>query len=235
MSDAAQARALEPAAGKPRTGFEMWVPGHHQHMADRDARLMNARKCLKFVQAIHPFRDVIDFGCGIGAWLQAAADLGATTVVGVEGEWIRDTPTLIEKELITVADLATAPPRYQKQFDLAITIEVAEHLPESAANGFCDSLVSASDCILFSAAIPGQGGVGHVNEQPLPYWVKKFWQHGYVPVEAIRPFIAPDRTVYLWLRQNLVMFVNYDLLIRSEPLLRHARPLMDFRLAYRHI
>ncbi len=196
---------------------------------------MNAMKCLKLVRALIPFDDVVDFGCGIGGWLYAAEKLGARNVVGVEGEWIQEADVLVDKNRIIVADLATAPPTFQKQFDLAITIEVAEHLPERAANAFCSSLASASDCILFSAAIPGQGGVGHVNEQPLPYWVGKFWQLGYVPIEPVRPFIAGDRSIFPWLRQNLVMFVAYDRLIRSPSLLQHARPIMDFRLAYRHI
>ena len=113
-----------------------------------------------------------------------------------------------------------------------MSIEVAEHLPESAADGFCRTLASASDYLLFSAAIPGQGGVGHFNEQPLPYWVDKFWKLGFVPIEPIRPYIAEDRTIQPWLRQNLIMFIKYDALIRSDALLRFARPLCDFRLRY---
>ncbi|MGB7101492.1 MAG: hypothetical protein WBD95_22335, partial [Xanthobacteraceae bacterium] len=78
----------------------------------------------------------------------------------------------------------------------------------------------------------GQGGLGHVNEQPLEYWVKKFWTRGYVPLEVLRPFIGGDQTLYPWLLQNLVMFISYELLLRSEALRRFARPLRDFSLKY---
>ena len=71
-----------------------------------------------------------------------------------------------------------------------------------------------------------------MNEQPLPYWVDKFWKLHYVPIEAVRPYIAEDKTVLPWLRRNMVMFVSYATLTRSPSLLRFARPLGDFRLAY---
>jgi hypothetical protein len=212
-----------------------WKAGHQQHNAERQLRITNALKCLKMVREIFPLGDIVDFGCGIGAWLHAAEILGARTTLGIEGEWIRETDTIIEKSKIRVADLANSPPTFAKEFDLAMTIEVAEHLPQVAADAFCNSLASASNHILFSAAIPGQGGIGHINEQPLSYWVTKFWALGYVPLEPIRPYIATDRSIYPWLRQNLIMFVDYGALIRSPSLLRFARPISDFRLHYRHL
>jgi cyclopropane fatty-acyl-phospholipid synthase-like methyltransferase len=212
---------------------ELWTAGHRHHNADRAARIASALKCLKLVRGLLPIDSVIDFGCGIGAWLHAAQTLGAQSVIGLEGKWIRGCDTVVDQDRIEVVDLASESPTFSKEFDLAMSIEVAEHLPETAADGFCSSMVSASDHILFSAAIPGQGGIGHCNEQPLPYWVTKFWQRGYVPIEPIRPYIATDRSIHPWLRQNLIMFVNYDTLIRADALLRFARPFSDFRLHYR--
>ncbi len=212
---------------------EIWREGHRRHAAERRARIANATKCLKLVRPLVDFDNVIDFGCGIGAWLHAAASLGATQVTGVEGSWILEADTVIDKALIQIVDFETKMPTYKKEYDLAMSIEVAEHLPESAADGFCRMLVSASSHILFSAAVPRQGGIGHYNEQPLPYWVSKFWALGYVPIEPIRPYIAHDTSIYPWLRSNLIMFVDYGHLIRSERLLRFARPISDFRLEYK--
>ncbi len=209
-----------------------WKAGHRQHNAERAARIANATKCLKLISSFMPLGNVVDFGCGIGAWLHAAELLGATSVLGIEGEWIRETDTIIDKKWIRVADLGTSPPKFAKDFDLAMSVEVAEHLPESGADTFITALVSASNRILFSAALPGQGGIGHVNEQLLPYWVEKFWSHRYVPLEPVRPYIQDDSSIYFWLRQNLVMFANYDDLIRSPELIRFARPIADFRLHY---
>jgi SAM-dependent methyltransferase len=213
--------------------YEQWRDGHKQHVADQEARIASALKCLKLIRPLVNFEKVVDFGCGIGAWLHAAKILGASSVTGIEGEWIRETDTLIDKDLIRIVDLAKETLDLKKEFDLALTIEVGEHLPENAANGFCQSLTSASSYILFSAAVPGQTGLGHCNEQPLPYWVEKFWRLGYVPIEPIRPYIATDTSIFSWLRRNLIMFVDYNHLIRSDALLRFSRPISDFRLEYR--
>ena len=210
-----------------------WIVGHQQHNAERTSRLANARKCLKLIKSFMPLGDVVDFGCGIGAWLQAAHDLGATSILGIEGEWIRKTDTIIDQDHIRTADLAVKPPIFVKEFDLAMSVEVAEHLPEASADAFVAAMVSASTRILFSSAIPGQGGRGHHNEQPLTYWLEKFWGRRYVPLEPIRPYIVNDRSIYWWLRQNLIMFVAYDELLRSPDLMRFARPIEDFRLHHR--
>jgi len=212
--------------------LELEKQAHAERFAERRKRIDNALRCLKLVRELVPFDSVVDFGCGIGAWLHAARSLGAGTILGFEGEWIREEETVIPKESIRVADLGRQPIDLAKRFDLAMTVEVAEHLPESSADLFCATLAKASDHILFSAATPGQGGTNHLNEQPLAYWLAKFWALGYVPLEAIRPFIAADRSIYPWLRQNLVMFVSYDAFIRSEKFRRVARPLSDFSLPY---
>jgi hypothetical protein len=215
--------------------YELWREGHKQHVSDQETRIANAVKCLKLVRHLVDFEKVVDFGCGIGAWLHAAQTLGALSVTGIEGEWICETETLISKDLIRVVDLAKVTLNLKKEFDLAMCVEVAEHLPENAADGLCRSLSSASSYILFSAAVPGQGGVGHFNEQPLPYWVEKFWRLGFVPIDPIRPYIATDTSIFSWLRRNLIMFVDYNYLIRSGALLRFSRPISDFRLEYRPI
>ena len=90
------------------------------------------------------FETVVDFGCGIGAWLHAAERLGAKVTVGIEGEWIRQSETLVDQQKIGIVDLAATQPVFSKQFDLAMSIEVAEHLPESAADGLCRSSIGVA-------------------------------------------------------------------------------------------
>jgi hypothetical protein len=211
---------------------EQWIAGHKDHSTDSHNRIENAYKCLRIVRESLSFNRVADFGCGIGGWLAAAEQLGAKEIQGFEGEWILQAETVILKDRIKIVDLTAAPMKLNKYYDLAISIEVAEHLPEGAADSFVETLVSAADRILFSAALPGQGGLGHINEQPLSYWQKKFWSHNFVPLEVLRPFIAGDRTIYWWLRQNIVMFVAYDVLVRSPNLIQFARPISDFSLQY---
>ena len=102
---------------------------------------------------------------------------------------------------------------------MAISLEVAEHLPESAADDFTSSLTNLSDFVLFSAAIPFQGGIGHVNEQWLTYWVEKFSSRGYLAVDLVRKRIWENQEIPIWFRQNTLVFVKEerfsDLVFRS--------------------
>lgn len=113
-------------------------------------------------------RSVLDLGCGRGGWLAAAGELGATKLVGRDGPWIERSALLSQRIEFESCDMAAEIP-VEGRFDMAISIEVAEHLPPSRAESFVDTLCSASDIVLFGAAIPRQGGTGHVNERCQSY------------------------------------------------------------------
>lgn len=211
----------------------LWLDGHRQHAEDSERRLQNATACLRLIKNVVPLRSVADFGCGIGAWLSAAQKLGATDILGLDGEWVREAKTLIPQESIRTVDLAVEWPNLEKRFDLAISIEVAEHLPETSAKSFVKSLTQASEYVLFSAATPGQGGRGHVNEQPIDYWVNLFWSRRFVPLDPIRPFIHDRIDIYPWLRHNLVMFVSYSEFLRNRKLLTFARTIPEIQRRYK--
>jgi len=97
-----------------------------------------------------------------------------------------------------------------------MTLEVAEHLSPEAASTFVKSLVSASDFILFSAAIPLQGGVRHLNEQWPDYWAGLFREQGYVVVDCVRQKIWNETSIPVWYRQNILMFVKEDQVSRLK-------------------
>ena len=79
--------------------------------------------------------------------------------------------------------------------DLAVSLEVAEHLSEKRAPSFIDDLCTASSCVLFGAAIPEQEGVGHLNEKWPSYWTKLFEKRGYEPYDVVRPKVWGDQGV----------------------------------------
>src|SRR5690606_34222821 len=95
-----------------------------------------------------------------------------------------------------------------KKYDMAISLEVAEHLPESAADTFVESLTSHASIILFSAAIPQQGGQYHVNEQWPNYWNEKFKKRGFQAFDILRSEFWNNEHVPWWYRQNMVFFVK---------------------------
>ena len=211
---------------------DKYVSLHSHHMSDRDLRILNAMKCLRAVRTLMPFASVVDFGCGIGAWLVAARRLGAERVLGIEGAWITQAPHLLEDAQLMVADLAADRLMFKRSFDLCLSVEVGEHLPAASADLFCENLVNAANLLVFSAAITGQTGVNHINEQPPRYWVDKFWDRGFVPLEIIRPVIINEPEMYSWLRQNLMVFVNYDHLHMHTQLVRFAMPRQHFYVRY---
>lgn len=153
---------------------------------------------------------VIDIGCGTGTFLKVFKDLGCS-VLGIDGSWVD--PILLSENLkaeeFLSVNLEDQFPEIQKA-DLVLCLEVAEHLSEKKADQLVDYLISLSDRIIFSAAIPGQGGYNHVNEQWLNYWKEKFKTRAYQMLDIFRPIFWDNPKVFWWYRQNMVLFCNSD-------------------------
>jgi hypothetical protein len=161
---------------------------------------------------------VIDVGCGVGTFLHSAKAHGAKHIKGVDGEWVnRDELVIVSSEFHSV-DLKY-PPQMDESYDLAITLEVAEHLPKENAEQFVEWLCNLAPVILFSAAIPGQGGVGHQNEAWQSYWAALFERQGFRVMDIIRPEIWHDQNIYFWYRQNILVYTkegHFDSISRTS-------------------
>ena len=178
-----------------------------------DTNYVSACKVLGMLKKYFPFDSVIDIGCGVGQMLRACSDMGVTTIRGVDGFWVKDEQMLIPSGRFTRHDLSQpgiAGKVPEKHFDLTISSEVAEHIDPQYCDTFMDSLTLFSDVVLFSAAIPGQGGAHHVNEQYPSYWVEKFAARGFTAVDCIRPSIWFDESIRKDYRQNLFVLVRND-------------------------
>lgn len=137
---------------------------------------------------------VLDAGCGRGEWLDAFGldDMVGVDIFAPEGEGI------VQHDLTKPLDLG-------RSFDLVLSLEVGEHLPEEAADTYVGSLVCHGDAVVFSAAVPGQEGKGHINCQSHEYWREKFSQRGFLMSDVIRPRIQ-DHRVAPWYRNNLFLY-----------------------------
>lgn len=176
-----------------------------------ETNLSSARVVVPHVMSLLSPRSVADIGCGEGIWLKAFLEAGVTSVQGVDGEWVQKERLQFPAKDFMAADIKE-PVVLDKKFDLAVCLEVAEHIPDSAANTLVKSLVSAAPVLLFSAAIPLQGGSHHVNEQWPAYWAEKFAAEGYVPVDAVRRHVWDDKCVSFFYAQNIFIFAKKDLL-----------------------
>lgn len=173
--------------------------------ADGSAR--SARIVVPLVLRLLSPRSVVDVGCGVGTWAAEFGAEGVEDVWGVDGAHVPLDQLRIPRTHFLARDL-TKPLRFDRTFDLAVCLEVAEHLPEGRANGLVSDLCDAAPCVLFSAALPSDSGVGHVNEQYLPYWIERFASHGYQAIDPIRPQILGNSAVEWWYQQNTVMFAS---------------------------
>lgn len=155
-------------------------------------------------------KSVIDIGCGIGSWLSVFKKLGIEDIFGVDGDWVKKEMLVIPPEQFLAVDLKK-PFCLERQFDLAISLEVAEHLPPSSAPLFVESLASTAPVIFFSAAIPFQGGVKHINEQWPDYWNHYFREQGYMAIDCIRKRIWLNNDVDYFYAQNSLIFSKSEL------------------------
>lgn len=171
-----------------------------------EGSLRSALRILAIVFAHYRPRSVVDFGCGVGTWLRAARELGVEKILGMDGAYVEQRMLQIPVEYFLAADLAHQCPPLGRRFDLAMSLEVAEHLPKSRAETFIGDICEAADTVVFSAAIPGQGGTHHVNEQYPSFWIPMFQARGLKTYDFVRPEVWGDRSVEVWYRQNVLVF-----------------------------
>ena len=160
----------------------------------------------KIVNMINP-QSLIDVGCGVGSFLSVFQKNGVQDIFGVDGDWVDKKLLEIPVEKFLPVNLEKPLP-INRQFDLVMTVEVAEHIPAQFANIFIDSLVSLGKVCLFSAAIPRQGGLHHVNEQWPEYWINLFQDRGYVVIDCIRKNFWNNQKLAWWYKQNFLIFVQ---------------------------
>ena len=103
-------------------------------------------------------RSIVDVGCGAGALLFAFQELGVQKILGIDGSWAKSKYQLLRGDQFLSTDLRNPKVNMSSKFDLVVSTEVAEHIESEFAANFIDFLVSLGDLIVFSSAIPGQGG-----------------------------------------------------------------------------
>jgi SAM-dependent methyltransferase len=169
------------------------------------------------MELLHP-KSVVDVGCGTGIWLDEFCRHGITDFQGVDGAYALDAEMCIPRERFTVCDLEAADPQLNKQFDMALSLEVAEHLSRDRASGFVSLLCRLAPVVVFSAAIPFQTGTNHINEQWSFFWEDLFLTEGFVQLDLVRPRLWQHPAVAFWYQQNTFVYATAEkaMEIRTE-------------------
>jgi SAM-dependent methyltransferase len=197
---------------------EIYQDLHSGQLSEQEAsNAVSAQRILDIVMDYYRPASVLDVGCGLGIWLKVAQSRGISDIRGIEGYWLDPSKLQVDARHLGVLDLEKSFD-LGRRFDLVICLEVAEHISASAADHFIASLTRHAPVVLFSAAIPYQGGHHHVNEQFLPYWVERFARFDFRPLNVIRDKIWNDQTILWWLRQNVVLFAEQGLIAGDERL-----------------
>jgi SAM-dependent methyltransferase len=154
-------------------------------------------------------RSLADVGCGTGTF---AAEFARRGVRVTACEYSPRARRWAERQGIVCVPFdvskSTQPPP-GCPVDVAMSLEVAEHIPVALADAFVQVMCGASRQVFFTAAHPGQGGQGHVNEQPQAYWISKFVARGFAHDQAASA-LASQRLTALgaadYLAANIMIF-----------------------------
>lgn len=158
-------------------------------------------------ELMEPPHSVVDLGGNTGAWCKAFKEAGAQKVLCIDHPRTLRENLLIDASEFLAWDLGTALPA-PVPCDLAVSLEVLEHVPEPAGEAAVDFLTQSAPVVLFSAAVPGQPGWEHINCRPHAYWKELFQRRGFKRLDIIRPRIMADPSMPFWYRQNLFLFAQ---------------------------
>ena len=193
-----------------------------------DGSLRSARAYLGHLFALWRPESAIDVGCGRGAWLAACGECGVKRLTGLDGAWVSPEMMLDSNIDFRPSNLREEIPAGERH-DLAISLEVAEHLPAESSDGFVSTLVAHADAILFGAAYLGQPGRDHVNTRPHSFWADKFLAQGYHLFDFFRPTFWSDNDVDPWYRQNTFIYVRPSHPLHAALIAAGQAPLQDAR------
>jgi hypothetical protein len=197
---------------------------------DNRTRVKSAEEFLSHLFKYFKPKSLVDVGCGRGAWLKVAQNLGVNNLLGIDGQWnnkkliLRNTKTskinFIHKDLNFFF-------KVDKKYDLAICLEVAEHLNRSSAINLVKSIINLSDTIVFSAAFNMQGGVMHINEREHSYWGQLFLKNNFFVFDLFRPYLWKNNNISFWYRQNSFLFVRKNTKISNILIKNNINPLSN--------
>jgi len=178
------------------------------YSAQKMGSKISAHHYLSHLFGLFKPKSLVDFGCGVGTWIKEANEIGIETVLGLDGNWVQSVDNFLgDNILFKEVDLNT-PQILPQQFDMVMSLEVAEHLNPENSQQFIKSLCKAGDVIMFGAAYIGQPGRDHRNCQKHSYWADLFDKEGYKPFDLFRSKFWGSDIVEPWYQQNTFLYIK---------------------------
>jgi SAM-dependent methyltransferase len=181
--------------------------------------LRSARIAVPIVLRLLRVNSILDVGCGAGAWLYEYRKAGVADVIGLDGDYVSPESLLVPRGVFRAQDVTRAFD-LGRRFDLVHCLEVAEHLPAEASETLVANLARHGDRVLFSAAVPGQGGQNHSNEQSYEFWRAVFATQGFLPFDCLRAALMQSKEVEPWYRYNTLLYVRKEAIGTLPPAIR---------------
>jgi SAM-dependent methyltransferase len=191
-----------------------------QYAAEQAQR--SAEAVVPLILEVLDSRSVLDVGCGNGMWLKWYQSHGVAEVIGIDGDYVAPETLLIPRERFRALDICV-PFDLERRFDLVQCLEVAEHIRPEASRTLVASLTTHGHHVLFSAAVPGQGGENHLNERSYEFWRQLFAERGYVPFDFVRPLLQHRPEVAYWYRYNTILYIHESVVPNLPARLLQAR------------
>lgn len=179
-----------------------------QFFEERAREIHVAEHILRIVVPLVRPRSLVDLGTAVGTWPSAAKNLGIDDVFGLDGPWVPTKQLLIEPNEFRPVDFEKSLPDLGRRFDLAVCTEVLEHISRPASERAVEWLCRHAPVILFSAAIPLQGGTNHINEAWQSHWAERFARFGFRTYDVVRPQIWAEANIPIWYRQNILLMAD---------------------------
>lgn len=205
------------------------------YLWQREGSYRSAQHVVNIIKRYVMPESVLDIGCGVGTWLKAWQEAGVRKIQGMDANVMPDDVLLVPRDCIKIVDFEKSSLKSER-FDLAMSLECLEHISEKRAQYVADVLLASSaDILLFSAAIPMQRGINHINCRPLQYWVDFFKKKGFSCYDIIRPVCIekalPVNPSYM---QNALVFAKGTMARRlkdkgAEPI---KKPVMFYHKCY---
>lgn len=168
----------------------------------------------KWIKSTLDPKKCLDIGCGPGFYVDALNDLGIDSIGIDVDDRIDNHPKLFKESLLELNGKRTA--------DLVLCFEVAEHLDPQLGDEVVKNVVSAVEpggTLIWTAAKPGQGGVGHINCRPKEYWKNKLLEAGLTHDPDLEDSIIKHCKMGIhmgWFINNVLIFKKSTIINKFE-------------------